>query len=205
MNKLIKLVIDYQKTFQNEIYEEIIKLLNPVIEIALQSVPIFYKDDIRQEILLNIYQVIKKYQLRDNSNKYMTNFIKQYQQNPLLSKMTDKELKLEYYLFCNENQLKKYISKTIKTKIIDYLRKYNNNYIHLNIKMTDKTELLDYIQDRPKYKFDLNTLCLNCDERFLLDLLINKFTEKQIGNILGITQQAVNKRKKKLLKKIKNS
>ena len=54
MNKKIKLIIKYQKTKNDEIFEEIISYFKRIMYCHLKMVPKFYQEDIVQEMLSDI-------------------------------------------------------------------------------------------------------------------------------------------------------
>lgn len=201
MNKLIKLVILYQKDTKNEIFKEIVESLTPMIRSFIKSIPILYQDDVYQEIIMLLDKAIKKFKT-DNINidyKYLDNFKIKYPD-------IESNLDYEYRLFCKENQLINYFKKICNSCINDFYRQNKIKHISLNQKNKNQIELLDLIKDNEINEFSLyETYDLLEEEYQLLCLMLNKnkYTQKQIGQILGISQQAVNKRIQKLRKKLK--
>ena len=63
MNKLIKLIIDYQTLNNNETFERIIIKLDPIINDYLLDIPSIYKEDVKQEILMSTDKMIKNLKL----------------------------------------------------------------------------------------------------------------------------------------------
>ena len=55
MNIRIKLVIEYQKTHDELIFEKIVKEFNKLVNYHLHTIPYDYKKDIKQEMLIGYY------------------------------------------------------------------------------------------------------------------------------------------------------
>ena len=127
MNSLIKLVISYQDNNEDILFEEIVEKLNKLIIYNIRKIPITFKEDIYQELLLGLYNLIINFKINysneihkevlkndklDNkiNNKYLIGFIKKYQID--INEIDNINLFIkEYILFCNENQLIFYINK----------------------------------------------------------------------------------------------
>ena len=200
MNKLIKLVMLYQKDKNNEIFEEIIDYLMSMIKSVIKEIPILYRDDVYQEIIMSLDKFFKNLKTEKLiiSYKYLNNFKQKF---PNISYNFD----YEYQLFCKENQLINYIKKILNSCINNFYRKNQISCISLNQKNNNQIELIYLIKDKENIEFSLfETYDLLEDEYQLVYLLLNKpkYTQKQIGQILGISQQAVNKKIQKLRKKI---
>ncbi len=83
MNTLIKNVVLFNQTKDDEIFDQIIYDLKNIITKHLNKVERQYQDDLKQEILITIYEIIKKFKIRNNYQnlKYMDNFIIEYEIN----------------------------------------------------------------------------------------------------------------------------
>lgn len=143
MNTLIKKVLEYQKNKNEIVFEEIINILTPVINIYVLKIDRIYAEDLKQELLLSIYTSLSKFKhekkeitinlnLSDIKNiydeiikhKYYDSFkVKFFEFKFLDISKTNNIVKLinEFYLFCNQNQFKKYINKVLNNKLIDFI------------------------------------------------------------------------------------
>ena len=85
-------------------------------------------------------------------------------------------------------------------------KKYNYNIISLNKVINDETELIDLIldekEDTEDFKVDMRFISQK-DQKFLSLFIDNEklLTESEVGKRLGVSQQAISKR----LKRIKNN
>ena len=145
MNKLIKLIIDYQTLNNNETFERIIIKLDPIINDYLLDIPSIYKEDVKQEILMSTDKMIKKFKIKSeiiNEKKYFDNFMaKKNLLNNYKSNINDNfQLNQEFILFCNQNQFYNYFIKIIKSKIADFYKYYDTNIISLNSKIIEQNE-----------------------------------------------------------------
>ncbi len=198
MNKLIKLTIQYQKENSNELFNDIIEIIIPIIRHRIRDIPSMYQEDVLQEILMKVDRMLKKFKITNHnvSDKFVNNFLTKYQD-------IINEFESEYEMFCAENQLLTYIVKICNSSVNDYYRQHKNNTVSLNQKDKNEIELIEMIQDK---NADFMTFCnridLSNDEHKIMDLIMKeeRISQKEIGKILGISQQAVSKR----LKKIKN-
>lgn len=136
-------------------------------------------------------------------NKYLRKILKQ-EQNDFRQEVLMKiyhivkvfKINKDYSHISNENQFIKYIELTIKNTYIDYLKKRRRQEIFI--------EDLDVVEDKKdEISYDENILTEE-DKNFLNLFSKNgqALTEKEVGVILGISQQAVNKRKQKIYQKI---
>lgn len=99
----------------------------------------------------------------------------------------------EYILFCNENQFIKFVNVVIKNVVIDYHRRENTRkkYIYLNDQ-----------DDELNSNFD-NLIIVKKDMVFIKLFYDGKqgLIDKEVGNILDVSQQTVTKRKNRIQKK----
>ena len=136
-------------------------------------------------------------------NKYLRKILKQ-EQNDFRQEVLMKiyhivkvfEINKDYSHISNENQFIKYIELTIKNTYIDYLKKRRRQEIFI--------EDLDVVEDKKDEISYYEDILTEEDKNFLNLFLKNgqALTEKEVGVILGISQQAVNKRKQKIYQKI---
>lgn len=201
--------------FDDNIFDKIVTNLNKLINSYVYKVEFYYREDLRQELLLGIYKVTKKFKIDNNiitdeelvipeSNSNVINFNKRYGKDLYISKNNYIYLKKELTLFCNENQFIRYITKTFENIYIDFVM--SNFYISdkISIKFDEKNYFInEELIDLKKYSNDLISNITEEDLNFFrLFILDNKIiTEREVGIKLGISQQAVNKRKKAILKK----
>lgn len=230
MNKLIKLIIEYQNNKDEELLKKIITKLDKLICKYQQRVKKYSQDDIKQIILIKIYKVVCEFKLnyqclldyKSNDTKAIiikyhnreynlnvdniSNFISQNESN-LNTIINSKEpfliLLNEYILFNNENQFYRYIVKTLENVINSYYNQVKKDSV-INYTLNDLNlygeEYIDYVEDKKKKYFLIDDL--NEIEKKIVTLLSQNYTEKEIGKKLSISQQAVNKRKKKIKEKI---
>ena len=197
MNKLIKLVKKFQQSSNDNTFSDIVDILNPIIKHQIENIPSYYQDDIYQEILMKISKALLRFNLDNQliSNEYRNSFMAKY--GKIVSEFDN-----EYKLFCFENQFIKYIIKICKSCVSDYYRHNKTKNISLNKKDHNQIELIDTICESINLAHN-DILDLNSEDLFIIDLWINKkYTQKEIGQILGISQQAVCKRIKKIKKNL---
>ena len=228
MNKLIKKVILYQRTQDNLTFNEIIIDLRENIDIQKVKIPKKYRTDLEQELLIEIYKGIINYKPKNQiisnitnideidelysriiENKYFESFKNKYRINNHNNKI---KIINEFYLFCNENQFKKYINKICERTRIDFYRTYKINeeikIISLNSMNDDNDDLLNNLIDPstlPKSNF-INSELLTIDDIAFLNLFLKnnkKITQSEVAEVLGTSQQAVSKRLKKIKNKLK--
>ena len=197
MNKLIKSIIKYQQTKENDTFNKIIKDINYIINKNLKKLDKEYKDDLKQEILMSIFKVVNNFKIKtlNTDLSYIDNFKEKYKN------VTNYNMEEEYNLFCNENQFRKYIEVLCKNKVIDFIRKEKHeNVISLNNLVDEKNELLDIIKDEKIKEKEITFSSKNLE--FLNHFIENDriLTQKEVAKKLGISQQAVSKK----IKKIKN-
>jgi hypothetical protein len=111
----------------------------------------------------------------------------------------------ELILFCNENQFIRYITKTFQNIYVDFLRKHyyeiNNCYINFDTMKIETNQVYNNCFNNSLFydAFDFEE-----EDLIFLKLFIengNVLSEREVGIKLGISQQAVNKRKKSIYKK----
>ena len=218
MNQLIKLILQYQNSNSDEIFEKIVNKLMNLIKFYSNKMK-KNKDDLYQELLMKLHYVTTKFQIIDyyeksneiNLNlikekiirdKYINGFILKYGEDYFDNSFKNKEnlenFLMEYNLFCNENQFIKYLNKTFKNTVISFYKKESANQIRENI---------DYILINENIKENnekINWDEMTSKEKKILEYfyIFNK-TEKEVSSIIGISQQGVNKRKRKILEKYK--
>ena len=198
MNKLIKNIIKYQQTKDNDTFNKIIKDINYIINKNLKKIEKKHKDDLKQEILMSIFKVVNNFKIKtlNTDLSYIDNFKEKYKHE------TNYNLEEEYNLFCNENQFRRYIEVLCKNKVIDFIRKEKHeNVISLNNLVDENNELLDMIKDEEikEKEITYSSKDLEFLNHFIEDDRI--LTQKEVGEKLGISQQVVSYK----IKKIKNN
>ena len=217
MNELIKHVIEYKNDSSDSNYLKIIAQLEYLILKTLNKISSPFKDDLKQELHLAIFLLIKKFEIRTNfkneditvNNKNFINFIKK---NGIANPIITKDLLYEYNLFCNENQFLARLKLILHSVYVDFLKKhkYELSFEIIILNSTNKIEQerIDNIPDetyKPNITFDFLNI-LSKQEKEFLNCFFNDdqvLTEKQVADILKVSQQAINKKKQKIFKKIK--
>lgn len=201
MNKLIKNIIKYQQTKENDTFNKIIKDINYIINKHLKKLEKNNKDDLKQEILMSIFKVVNNFKIKTlNADlSYIDNFKEKYKNE------TNYNFEEEYNLFCNENQFRKYIDLLCKNKVIDFIRKEKQeNIISLNRLVDENTELLELIKE--KEIKDIKILYSSKDLEFLNNFIEENriLTQKEVAKKLGTSQQVISYKINKIKKKLKN-
>lgn len=207
-------------------------MLENLIKSYVYKIHSYYRDDLYQEILIKIYNVIDIFKINLNilyeinielvknikernyykilNEKYVNGYEEKYGDMVLVmyqnEKIQDSELILELSYFCNENQFINYINKSINSAFVNFVRNKKLEY-NINIKRErrkkNKIEEVNYLEllDQLFLKYNL----LDEEKKFLKMFIENNklISEKTVGRKLGISQQAVNKRKKKITNKLK--
>ena len=222
INWLIKKVMVYKKSGDDVMFNEIVSCLESKIKYYLKKLNysnIGDKDDIKQEIIIKIYKVLNIFNIRDidisydvfvcelnevkkcnsvfRNNEYLYNFYNEYKD--IISDNFDyNNLYYEFKLFCNENQLKKYIDISIENLIKDLFRKSKKELVY--------GENIESNCDDYKISKEIDLSKINMSEKdynFIKLFYRNnrRLTETEVGNVLGVTQQAVNKRRNRIQRK----
>lgn len=213
INEIINKVIKYQETHRDDLFEEIIKDFDLCINKVVDQVDDYYKEDLRQEILIGIYQAIVKFKINIYSTtKFENNEFIEFK-NKFFNgvKKLDRDIILEYQLFNIENQFKKYIKTTcqnIQKNFYKKMIKNHENQTSLNEKVSDDIELLDLIQ-YPVIKTYENVIDeLTTKDRIFLENFIEGGIvkkNKDVAKKLGISSQAVSAKKIKIKEKIRKN
>lgn len=202
---ICKVPIDNRDDFKQELLSclykvlQVFKLQNNVDNGIIKSIKISKTD--------NINDIIKIY-----NNKYFKAFVNKYKQE--LQEIDFKNLNNivllmdEFNLFCNENQFIKYLiisfNNNVKSFNDQYRKEQPSKPISLNLMINDEIEYIDLIKDETKnFKiFDENLLSKK-DKKFLSLFLENNKILKgvEVASKLGITQQAVSIRLKRIREK----
>lgn len=233
MNKIIKLVLRYQTYRKNFDFEKIVNEVDIKIKYYCKKMPCYYREDIRQELLIDLYQAICnfriiKYVAPNDIFNYENNLSKNYQKENYLLKFIQKDGKelfasackqkeirdkfnYEYSLYCNEKQFNFYINQRFNFTVKNFFNRYiskDEEIISLNSITSDTQELIDEIADVDGSNiiaFDKFNISVN-DEEFLKRFIQKGrlLTEMEVAKELGISQQAVHKRKKRIIEKYRN-
>lgn len=198
MFDIIKKVIKYQETNDELIFESLISDFDLLIKKYVNIVNKKDQEDIYQELLMKLFKIVKHFKIKNYQvdDIYYKNF-----RNTIKDKS---ESQLEYVLFCNQNQFLKYLKVTFQNTINSYFRKQQENFIF------DTIDDIDQIEDyngfmQQNFKNTIEETSLSLKDKEFLSLFIEDdriLTEQEVALKLKITQQAVNKRKNKILKKL---
>lgn len=202
---ICKVPIDNRDDFKQELLSclykvlQVFKIQNNVDNGIIKNIKVSKTD--------NINDIIKIY-----NNKYFKAFVNKYKQE--LQEIDFKNLNNivllmdEFNLFCNENQFIKYLiisfNNNVKSFNDQYRKEQPSKPISLNLMINDEIEYIDLIKDETKnFKiFDENLLSKK-DKKFLSLFLENNKILKgvEVASKLGITQQAVSIRLKRIREK----
>lgn len=195
MNTLIKKVLEYQKSKNEIVFEEIINILKPVINTYVSKIDRYYSQDLKQELICSIYKSLLKFKHKKKEitinlglsdikkiydeiikHKYYDSFkVKFVEFKSLDILKTNDIIKMinEFYLFCNQNQFKNYINKVLNNKLIDFIR---TNKIDREIKIISLNIVNDYDGEELLYKIpDTNSSKIYSEIDY--SLLTNKEVE----------------------------
>lgn len=195
MNTLIKKVLEYQKSKNEIVFEEIINILKPVINTYVSKIDRYYSQDLKQELICSIYKSLLKFKHKKKEitinlglsdikkiydeiikHKYYDSFkVKFVEFKSLDILKTNDIIKIikEFYLFCNQNQFKNYINKVLNNKLIDFIR---TNKIDKKIKIISLNIVNDYDDEELLYKIpDTNSSKIYSEIDY--SLLTNKEVE----------------------------
>lgn len=209
MNDQIKLIIEYKKNENNYTFEEIVFSFKPLILKYMKKVLKYYWEDIYQELLFGLFLAINKFIIVDY--KFNFKWIKKFKEkySTLLCRKTKEMFKYEYVLFCNENQFIRYLNKSLSNIVSDFYRDYKEEFsvtiVSLNDLIYENLELIDVIPDTTYEKnslFDKYSFTdkeINFINTFIEDRKV--ISEDKVAKKLGISQQAVNKKKTKIINK----
>ncbi len=218
-HKLMKYEINkIDRVYQEDLYQEmLINLYNAINSFKVNENIKVELEQFNYENLLLIKELNYANINQIMHGKYFKGFVEMYDK-VLFELAFSNDAKLqefiyEYKLFCNENQLIAYLKSTFKYTRVSFYRNYlvkqNSKIINLNTPIKDNLELLDIIPD-PSYSQDESILyfeSLSKDDNEFLNLFLEKnklLTEIEVGQKLGLSQQAVNKRKRKIISKLIN-
>ncbi len=160
------------------------------------------KDRKSLEILCHQFEpLIKKY-------SYYLNYEDAYQDLIEAFLVMVQKIPLEKKRFEKKEYILSYIKISIKNTFI-YLNKKNQKYIKYTFSLDDniRDNMIDFASNDKTNVFlvDIqNILGANEFELFCLKF-IKGYSDSEIGNMLGITRQGVNKKFQKINKKIKDS
>lgn len=230
MNKIIKQVLKYQQNKEEYDFEKIVKALKWKIQYYCKKVPHYYREDVKQELLMNLYQAVTFFKFKEfmipkeifndksvdkNANHfYFNQFLKKYEKNffEIVCENQDirKKLIFEYTLYCNERQFNSYINRGFDFVVNNFLRKNvykNNEIISLNSVLENNQELIETIIDKKYTDISIfEKYEISYSDKEFLEHFIQKgkiLSEMEVAKELGISQQAVSKRRKKIIENYK--
>jgi len=209
MNRLIKMVLCCKLSFKDELFNKIMLMLDKKIEYYVKDIETDDRDDVIQNIINKIYKLIHEFKMIDIDLEYiefikefyklknnnetliisLKNFYFAYEDNiDIIFNMN--ELYYEYNLYCNENQFKKYINKLCENSVNDYYREKNRNF-----------QIYNLYNDLISMHNDLNKPKINRKDLEFINMFYNedkRINEVEVSKKLGVSKQAINKRKKEL-------
>lgn len=192
VKKITDEIAKYRSEESEDLLNSIFNLLNPYIRKTIIKSIGYYNEDYEQEVYIKIPSWIKN---KDSDGKYIIKriiyFIKRYafDNNDYTKGLTARE-KYEFrtlYLNKNKNKLEEDRYEQLKSKTIYVM--YSNE--------------ID-LQEAKHNIFDDVKNILNKDEYFILySYYKENVTYEDIGKMLNISKQAVDKKLKKILEKLK--
>lgn len=201
---------EFKDDIKQEIYFKILDLLNNKYVIKRNSefdLSVLNIDNFNEMSVNNFENVNEVLGL-----EYANCFINKYGNELLSLACFYDDYKLifleEYLLFINENQFIKYFRKTVQNLLINFkLKQSKENKIitkNLNEQISEDLEMIDTVIDNSTLSkidpFD----CFSKDDKEFIYLFIDNgmlLSEQEVAKKLGVSQQAVNKRKQKIKKK----
>lgn len=215
-----KIVEQYEKTIKYYVKKLPINVQDDMEQLILMKLDYIIKEkfeiiyDLPIDNFIEVYENIVYYQkntekLINEKIKYVISFHKMYNEIISNKSLTTEEIEYEFILFCNERRLNKYLYTSFQRLCIDIGKKVmkikENEGISLNMKIHDNIELQEIVEDKNKEKeflYDENVF-LPEEKKLLIYFYVENLSASKIGKILGITKQAVSKKKRKILEKYK--
>lgn len=202
---LKKVSFNYKKEMEQEILIVIYKLC------------IDFKPSIEESLNFNYFTLSNLKLLKEANyqnikiifnNHYLEGFIRKYGDELFIKSFYDIEIRkifiMEFCLFCNENRLIKYLKKRLNYLFNDYKRKENRT----NLLLWNDIKIYPKIENNHFQPIDLISILGNKklskkEIKFLLSFIEDGrfLSEIELSKKLGISQQAVNKRKRLIIKK----
>jgi RNA polymerase sigma factor (sigma-70 family) len=193
VKKITDEIAKYRSEESEDLLNSIFNLLNPYIRKTIIKSIGYYNEDYEQEVYIKIPSWIKN---KDSDGKYIIKriiyFIKRYafDNNDYTKGLTARE-KYEFrtlYLNKNKNKLEEDRYEQLKSKTIYVM--YSNE--------TDLQESKHNIFD------DVKNILNKDDYLILYSYYKENITYEDIGKMLNISKQAVDKKLKKILEKLKD-
>lgn len=212
MNSLIKMVLKFKMNNSEEYFKSIVLLLNDKMNFYLINIESYVLDDLKQEIMNKLYKVLCNFKIREINLQYDV-FISEINKIKLNHKSSINSvnnfylhnrniindiydfnnLYYEYKLYCNENQLRKYINKICENTRIDYYRKiekekeiiFSHNFSIFECGNTN----------------NLHSINIKSKDMEFIELFYHKnrrLKDIEVSKMLGVSKQAVSKRKKRI-------
>lgn len=176
MNIRIKLVIEYQETKSDLVFEEIVKEFNNLIKFHLKNINHKYIKDVRQEMLMSLYNLV--------NNRFKVN--KNIKINDEFFKLENFKL-LEKYHFDNVDKISNY------PFVKKFINKYGTELIKESFYNEEKKKLflLEYMLFCNENQFTyylnktLNTIKNNFFRNFATDnkYIVKSLNEESLENI----------------------
>lgn len=202
----------FREDIQQELLMGLYRAFNKFVEVKYSVAEGFFSD----ENYAKLDEQLSESELIQ-SPKYLSGFISKYGKTLLVEAFTSTEKRdefiMKYSAFCNRNQFSNYLQTTFKNIIIDYNKKFwvnlNNQTISLNALISENVELLETIDDKSanaqpiRFRHDLSDSDWDFAIKFIDKSRIK--SEKEVAKELGISQQAVNRKKLLMRKRYRNS
>lgn len=215
----------------DDLFSLIINELKWMILRDMKYVDYAEREDFKQSLYMKIHKVLLKAPIQATNdfkfewfeheeemfkqNKYLAKLIHEYGMTfKNIINITDNIQKNEfeslYKTFVGDVKLYQYFSKVIKTFRINYIKAYEKDPMYhafrLNRENEHHQEYINTIQDDSnQHHVVLDLLTLNDDEMIFIKKYENSANQTDLSKDLGISQQAVSKKYKKIIRKLKAS
>lgn len=204
-----------KKFYREDLYQELVYRLFMVIKKFKFRMIESIDTSLFNQNILNILEENNFKNINDIfNNKYLLGFINKYGKElfkeACINKNKIEEFIYEFNMFSNENQFFNYLNRALYRETAYFYRKNhikeNTENISLNTIVGDGIEMIDTIPDE---KIDnraliyIKDLLSDEDIKFLLNFYEGNrvLLEKEVAKKLGVTQQAVSSRFKRLRKR----
>jgi len=194
--------------------------LRPMIQYVVNRADREFYDDLIQELHMYLYIILlnNKFDLQiiDDNDAFIDKFINESIENKRLWEMSSKEpianrtFDSEFTNFVGSIKFKNYLFISFSYCVTEYVKKNKNRNISLNEINEYGYEMIEMIADsnnRSEISVfdDIESKISKSDLCFInnyIDEFGNIRTQKEVAKLLGISQQAVSKRIRKIRKKI---
>ncbi len=202
----------YQDDLKQELLVTILKVIN---EFNIQQKIKFDQSLFNQKN----FDILNKYHFQNINTVFNNNYLKDFTDKYGIKLVKKAFSNKKYYqkfidifnLFCIRNQFISYVKKALNNSYQNFNKSIKRNRMFkmnsLNIVIFENVEIIDLIIDKSEANLDISIFddYLSKDEKAFINLFIFEgrvLTQKEVAEIIGITQQAVSKKFNKIKRKI---